>query len=193
MKYNALATRSSDYRREIYILLHLSYQFKSSFFVNMRSLPLSLPSELADMGIGVALYFRFLGFLIGLLSILTVLSIPALLFTTSGFGMGSYTDTVGWSYGMIGSIGYPCEPLSGIAKNLLGCPSTNATLDLLAPGEKVGPNLTTCLVTHSNVKMYPHCFCGLFLHICLYSFYVHWLSQLIHSFSISRSIHPSWH
>ncbi len=89
------------------------------------------------MGIGVALYFRFLRFLIGLLSILTILSIPALLFTSSGFGMGSYADTVGWSYGMIGNIGYPCEPLSGISKNLLGCSSTNTTLNVLESGDKV--------------------------------------------------------
>ncbi len=121
------------------------------------------------MGIGVALYFRFLRFLIGLLSILTILSIPALLFTTSGFGMGSYTDTVGWSYGMIGNIGFPCEPLSGIAKNVLGCSSTNTTLNLLVPGEKVGPNVVTHLVTHGNEQIYPYCFCGLYLRICLNS------------------------
>ncbi|CBJ34059.1 conserved unknown protein [Ectocarpus siliculosus] len=47
--------------------------------------------ELEDMGIGVALYFQFLKFLTGTYFVLTILSIPPLLFAISGEG---FTEVV---------------------------------------------------------------------------------------------------
>jgi hypothetical protein len=84
--------------------------------------------ELEDMGIGVALYFRFIKYLIGTFTILTILSVPSLLFALSGNGMGSNLDVAGWSVFSLGNVGLPCEPLSGSAELMKGCNGDSSTI-----------------------------------------------------------------
>jgi hypothetical protein len=77
--------------------------------------------ELEDLGVGVTLYFKFLKFLIGVFTVLTLLAVPALLFSTSGAGMVSNQDVAGFYKGFISNIGLPCEPETGIVYYTVLC------------------------------------------------------------------------
>ncbi|CAM9423368.1 unnamed protein product, partial [Scytosiphon promiscuus] len=80
--------------------------------------------ELEDMGIGVSLYFQFLKFLTAMYFVLTILSIPSLLFAVSGEGFTEVTIFNTLVLTMIGNVGYPCDVDATLTDFTMGCNST---------------------------------------------------------------------
>ncbi|CAM9323183.1 unnamed protein product [Ectocarpus sp. 12 AP-2014] len=80
--------------------------------------------ELEDMGIGVALYFQFLKFLTGTYFVLTILSIPPLLFAVSGEGFTEVTFFESLVLTMVGNVGSACEEDAALTEYTSGCNST---------------------------------------------------------------------
>jgi hypothetical protein len=84
---------------------------------------------------------------IGVFTVLTVLAVPALLFSTSGSGMLSNQDVTGFYRGFVSNIGLPCAPDTGVPALVTGCNTTAETTQSVYGNKVTLPDISLAVMT----------------------------------------------